>query len=347
MRQINSSVFVLDEKYATTRRLTQNQPVIDCKLENKIQTQLFIPANDSRKGEGGLRTQGYFKTDIEKLPLITVITVVFNGENCLEETILNIIGQTYHNIEYIIIDGGSTDGTLDIIRRYENQIDYWISEDDKGIYDAMNKGIMAATGKWINFMNAGDYFYKDTAVADVVNDLEKSGEYTYYYGNHEVRYFEDSLRRIVDVAPCDDDLWRGLFFSHQTAFVTAEACKLYKFDVSIKLASDFDFFVKLQADRLKTKKINKTISSISASGVSDTQRDAVFREYILILLKYKEISKIKIYLYFYTKVLVFFIKRFIKDNFPKFSNYIFSYIGFVAQIDQIKQTFGNNKQTLK
>lgn len=158
MAKINNPIFALDEKYATTRRLTQ-QPVIDCKSEYRIQTQLFLPANGSRKGEGGLRTQGYFKIDAEHQPLISVITVVFNGESCLEKTILNVIEQIYPNVEYIIIDGGSTDGTLDIIRRYENQIDYWISEKDKGIYDAMNKGIMTSTGKWINFMNAGDAFY--------------------------------------------------------------------------------------------------------------------------------------------------------------------------------------------
>ncbi|ORM38742.1 hypothetical protein A2G94_05325 [Francisella endosymbiont of Ornithodoros moubata] len=97
------------------------------------------------------------KNDIK--PLITVITVVYNGEAYLEKIILSVINQTYESVEYIIIDGGSTDGTIDIIKKYESKINYWISEAYNGIYDAMNKGIKLATGDWINFMNAGDLFY--------------------------------------------------------------------------------------------------------------------------------------------------------------------------------------------
>jgi glycosyltransferase involved in cell wall biosynthesis len=91
-------------------------------------------------------------------PLISIITVVYNGVSTLEQTILIVINQTYKNIEYIIIDGGSIDGTVDIIKKYEDKLAYWVSEPDKGIYDAMNKGIDKATGEWINFMNAGDCF---------------------------------------------------------------------------------------------------------------------------------------------------------------------------------------------
>lgn len=92
------------------------------------------------------------KNDIK--PLITVITAVYNGEAYLEKTILSVINQTYENVEYIIIDGGSTDGTIDIIKKCESKINYWISEADNGIYNAMNKSIKLATSDWINFINA-------------------------------------------------------------------------------------------------------------------------------------------------------------------------------------------------
>lgn len=100
-------------------------------------------------------------------PKISVITICYNAVDVIEGTILSVINQTYKNIEYIVVDGGSTDGTIDIIKRYESRIDKWISEPDKGIYDAMNKGIRIATGEWLNFMNAGDVFTRNDLLSDV------------------------------------------------------------------------------------------------------------------------------------------------------------------------------------
>jgi len=158
----------LEPKYSTTCNVVYEKPVLDVNPENELETFLFYPEGVGRKGEGGLRTKGYFKapmnlfgeqsgTSVQK-PLISIITVVFNGEQLLEKTIQSVINQTYDNVEYIIIDGGSTDRTIEIIQKYEHAIDYWISENDKGIYNAMNKGISLATGAWVNFMNGGDIF---------------------------------------------------------------------------------------------------------------------------------------------------------------------------------------------
>ena len=113
------------------------------------------------------------------IPLISIITVSYNAVKTIEDTIVSVLGQTYSNIEYIIIDGGSTDGTLDIIKKYEDKITYWVSEPDKGIYDAMNKGILKATGDYLFFLGADD---KITCNFNDIIHLFKDKN-TVYYGD--------------------------------------------------------------------------------------------------------------------------------------------------------------------
>ena len=129
--------------------------------------------------EGGLRSRGNRDTK----PLITVITVVFNAAELIEATILSVLEQSCDSIEYIVIDGGSSDGTLDIIRRYDHAIDYWASEPDNGIYDAMNKGLSLASGQWVNFMNAGDSFSEKTTVQDVFSEISDPAQYDCIYSD--------------------------------------------------------------------------------------------------------------------------------------------------------------------
>jgi len=102
-------------------------------------------------------------------PLVSIITVTYNASNVLEKTILNVFEQQFDNYEIIIIDGNSVDNTVDIIKKYESKINYWVSETDAGIYDAMNKGITQANGEWLIFMNAGDTFYSSDTLSQVFN----------------------------------------------------------------------------------------------------------------------------------------------------------------------------------
>ena len=189
----------LNNEFSTTRLMTMEMPVIVNTPSSKVQSHLFLPPNPEGRGEGGLRTKGYFKhsyTETSELsekfavPLVTIITVVFNGEKHLEQTIQSVISQTYNNVEYIIIDGGSTDGTVDIIRKYEEVIDYWVSEPDAGISDAMNKGISLATGILINHLHAGDKFAADTTLSSVVSSYNSEG-WRWCFGNQLLRSHTD------------------------------------------------------------------------------------------------------------------------------------------------------------
>lgn len=243
--------------------------------EDKFETVLFLPEGVGRQGEGGLRTQGYFKQSQEGKPLITVVTVVFNGEKFLEETILSVINQTYDNVEYIIIDGGSTDGTLDIIKKYEHVIDYWVSEKDKGIYDAMNKGIDVATGEWINFMNAGDRFYKNETLAEV--DFSNFAGVDVLYGKVEVT---NSRNKITIQEPGRlKNLWKGSQFSHQAAFISTRTHKKIKYKSSLKYAADFNFFYILSTNGYFFKKLPYIFAKVIGGGVSDTNRVVVINEF--------------------------------------------------------------------
>lgn len=133
-------------------------------------------------------------------PKISIITVSYNSQNVIEKTILSVLGQTYKNIEYIIIDGGSTDKTTHIINKYINKIDYFISEPDKGIYDAMNKGIQVATGEWINFMNTGDCFSSNTVLDEIFKNsipMNKTFIYSDFWGirNGEKKLYTCSIKK--------------------------------------------------------------------------------------------------------------------------------------------------------
>jgi glycosyltransferase involved in cell wall biosynthesis len=185
---------------------------------------------------GGVRTKGITKQSQENMPLITVVTVVRNGEETLEQTILSVINQTYTNIEYIVVDGASTDGTLDIIRKYEDRIDYWMSEPDGGIYYAMNKGIDLATGEWINFMNSGDSFYNKNVLKTIFEEHIITDDIV--YGDVFLIFRFDS---VVQKAKPLNLILKQMVFSHQAAFVRLVLMKEMKFDTVFKSGGDYNF----------------------------------------------------------------------------------------------------------
>lgn len=223
--------------------------------------------------QGGLRTCGYYKTNEKEKPLITVVTVVLNGIHFLEETILSVLNQSYDNVEYIILDGGSTDGTLAIIKKYEKFIDYWVSCIDNGVYDGMNKGIHLATGEWINFMNGGDVFYNVDVLNKFINTVQNS-EATIAYGDHQVRYVNGRVK--FASAGKVNDLWKGSQFCHQATLTRLSYHKENLFNISNKIVADFEFFYKSWKQGVAFEYVPLVICSFQAGGVSDVQRiDAV------------------------------------------------------------------------
>lgn len=192
---------------------------------------------------------------MEKKLKITVITVVYNGIDYIEDTILSVINQDYSNIEYIIIDGKSDDGTMDIVEKYATKISYWVSESDNGIYDAMNKGIKVATGDWIIFMNCGDYFFSSDIITQVFSQMLIGIDVV--YGGAWVR----SMWGEFQINPCiPKNIWKG--FVHQSVFVKCEVCKDMLFDVDIKAASDYDFIYKLYIGGKRFQMLDLIISNI-------------------------------------------------------------------------------------
>ncbi|MBT3749124.1 MAG: glycosyltransferase [Bacteroidetes bacterium] len=197
----------------------------------------------------------------QEYPKVSIITVVYNAGALLEKTIANVLAQSYANIEYLIIDGASTDTTLEIIRKYEDKIDFWSSEPDTGLYDAMNKGIKAATGDYVWFINAGDTIYKTNTCENIFKPSHKWSDI--YYGDTMIvdeAYQEIGLRRL---RPPGQLTWKsfqkGMLVCHQSILVKLEIADL--FDLKYKHSADFDWVIKALK---KTKSIRNTQQVLSA-----------------------------------------------------------------------------------
>jgi putative colanic acid biosynthesis glycosyltransferase len=185
----------------------------------------------------------------------------------IETTIASVLNQTYTNIEYILVDGGSTDGTVELIKKHENKIGRWISQPDKGIYDAMNKGIDLATGEWIIFMNSGDSFNHNSILKEISDDFKK--DYDFIYGDCVVDY--EGFKRHKKAGNIAN-LWRGMIFSHQSVFIKTYLMKQEKYNIENKIGADFEFIFKMYKQGTKFIYVDRKLALVSAGGLSDTDR---------------------------------------------------------------------------
>ena len=198
------------------------------------------------------------------LPKISVITVVWNDAEGLERTIKSVINQTYENVEFIVIDGDSSDGTVEVIEKYADKIDYWVSEKDEGIYDAMNKGIKVASGMWVNFMNAGDTFVSEEVLQSI--EWNVYNEKTLIYGNKMLDnqvIFPLSLR-LLEAGE--------IHANHQSMFFNKSILqdKLF-YDLKYKIYADYELVNRIyKDDSMIIKYIDVVIADFEGGGVSST-----------------------------------------------------------------------------
>ena len=225
--------------------------------------------------EGGMRVQGITKRGSTNLPLVSIITVVFNGESELAETIKSVIEQSYNNIEYIIIDGASSDRTLEIIRQYESEIDYWSSEPDAGIYDAMNKGIKAAQGQIIGLINCGDTYLENT-ITEIVN------LYNQHIQEHPLLVITGAMSRFdleknykftieKNQQLLDTKINRGMPINHPATFITKNTYdKLGLFNTKYRICGDYDLIFRLYHSYLvKFIFTDRELANMQLGGISE------------------------------------------------------------------------------
>jgi len=237
-------------------------------------------------------------------PTVSIITIVYNGVAFIEDTIKSVLNQTYGNIEYLLIDGGSTDGTLDIIKSYESKGIKWISEKDKGISDAFNKGIKLATGDIIGIINADDW-YENDAVEKIVklyvdNNTILCGSVRLYNSNTKFNIKKSSLSGVQSKM----GIW------HPGMFVPAEVYKkagLY--DINYKVLMDYDFVVRCYKLNVQFKIVDDIIANMRYGGVSNKLISKSMKEALTIKNKYfgKSVKNALEYVYYnlYYQAIIF------------------------------------------
>jgi glycosyltransferase involved in cell wall biosynthesis len=235
----------------------------------------MMPGTGAPPLKGGLRTRGVAFPDTPEAPLISVITVVLNGARHIRECVESVLTQEYGNVEHVIIDGGSTDGTLDILREYDDRIAYWESSPDAGIYDAMNRGLALARGSIIGIAGSDDALYP-AALAAVAAAFTSTPELDYTYG--EVDLVRDSGEVFgrsfpIEQAKFEKRPYLDMPFSHLTLFVRSGVFdRIGRFDLRFPIRADYDFVLRMLAEGHKGARIETVMGRYRVGGWSDSPR---------------------------------------------------------------------------
>jgi len=237
-------------------------------------------------------------------PLVSIITIVYNGEKHIAETIRSVAAQTYPNIEYLIIDGGSTDGTLSVIEQFRGHVNSLVSEKDEGISDAFNKGIRRASGEIVGIINADDWYEPD-AVELVVTLM----------GNSDIVYGDLRLWRsdgVDDIRKGDHTrLCKEMTVNHPTVFIRRECYERFGlFDKQYRCAMDYDLLLRLYTAGCRFYYLPRVLANMRWGGMSDAQWKIGCRETLLIKDKYLPDRKLQNWLYYFKHVLAIRASKF-------------------------------------
>lgn len=243
--------------------------------------------------------------------LFTIVTVVFNDVENVRSTINSVLSQSNSDYEYIIVDGNSSDGTIDCIKNSiaGKQNVVFVSEPDKGIYDAMNKAAMMANGEWICFMNSGDTFYTDNTLSEVSCYL--SDDFDVVYGNTNM-ITENGF--VIDYAKEPSYLLQNMPFCHQCAFARTSLLRSKLFDLSYRYVADYNFFYNSYVEGFHFKKVDLTIATYNTvEGFSASNKMKVFKEVLRVRKPTDNlINKLKTYVIYYR----FAMMEKVKNHFP-------------------------------
>ncbi len=221
-------------------------------------------------------------------PKFSIITVTYNAEAVVENTVLSVISQTYHQVEYILVDGASKDRTMEIIERYRDRIHTIISEPDKGLYDAMNKGIGLATGDYLCFLNAGDSFHEDSTLHKMVHSLRNGELPDVLYGQTALVDGQGHFVRMRRLTAPEVLTWKsfkqGMLVCHQAFFAKRSLAEPY--DLRYRFSADFDWCIRVMKQAHTLHNTHLTLIDYLEEGMTTQNRKASLKERFRIMARH-------------------------------------------------------------
>ena len=223
-------------------------------------------------------------------PTFSIITVTYNAGKVLEDTIQSVISQTYRNVEYIIVDGNSKDNTQEIIGKYSKHISKMVSEPDKGLYDAMNKGIRMATGDYLCFLNAGDKFHEKETLQQIAETLKDKDLPDVIYGETAIVDEDGNFLHLRRLSTPERLNWKsfkqGMLVCHQAFLAKRELALKYPYDMQYRFSADFDWCIRIMKEANCLHNTRLTLIDYLNEGMTTRNHKASLKERFRIMAKH-------------------------------------------------------------